>query len=301
MREKILVTLVILAILLAACTTTTSLPTSVVTGNPVEPAPSLPVPTPYPEPYTEIPGPVPSYPEPGTPRVVTPGIPPSGYEPQPGDSKLQRDKVTLELENSSIFIKPSDPTQAEAILSGYMSDPCHELRVVVMPPDASKTIDLDVYTVFDTSIACITVIKPFDVTIPLGSYISGEYTVMVNGEELGTFFGGDGVQPGDESLSTGKVTIDMENSQLLISDTLPRLATVILQGELPTPCHQLRVVMESANTENRINLNVYSVYDPQVICNDMTRPFHITYPLGSFSSGHYNVYINGQLLGEFDG
>lgn len=301
MRNRSLVYVFVIAFILAACTTPTSLPTGVVTENPVQPSPSVSYPSPYPEPFTETPVPFPSYPEPGTPGVVTPAIPPSGYEPQPGDANLERDTVMLELDSSAIFIKPSDPAQAEAILNGNLSDPCHEVRVVVTPPDASKTIDLEVYSVVDTSSACITVIKPFSATIPLGSYTSGEYTVMVNGEELGTFFGGYGVQPGDESLTTGPVTIDMDNSQLFSSDTQPRLASAILQGELPTPCHQLRVVLEATSSENQINLEVYSLYDPQVICNDMTQPFHITYPLGSFSNGHYSVYVNGQLLGEFDG
>jgi hypothetical protein len=83
------------------------------------------------------------------------------------------------------------------MLNGTLPDPCHELRVVVTPPDASNTINLDVYSVVDTSVACIMVIEPFSATIPLGSYTSGEYIVRVNGEELGTFVGGYGVQPVD--------------------------------------------------------------------------------------------------------
>jgi len=197
MRKRNLGYLFVLAILMAACTTPTSLPTSVVTENPVEPAPSTAVPTPYPEPFVEAPAPVPIYPEPGKPGIVTPKIPLSGYEPQPYDAKLQRDKVLLDLESSTIFTKPSDPTQVYARLNGTLSDPCHELRVVVTAPDASKTINLEVYSVVDTSVACIMVIEPFNVTIPLGSYTSGEYTVRLNGEELGTFVGGYGVQPVD--------------------------------------------------------------------------------------------------------
>jgi hypothetical protein len=197
MRKRNLVYLFVLAILMAACTTPTSLPTSVVTENLVEPAPSIAVPTPYPEPFGEAPEPIPVYPEPGMPGIVTPKIPLSGYEPQSNDAKLQRDKVLLDLESSNIFTKPSDPTQVYAMLNGTLSDPCHELRVVVTSATTSKTINLDVYSVVDTSVACIMVIKPFSATILLGNYTSGEYTVRVNGEELGTFVGGVGVQPVD--------------------------------------------------------------------------------------------------------
>lgn len=301
MREKSLVSLFVIALMLAACAVPTSLPTAYVTANPGEPTQTSIPPTPYPEPFVETPSPNKAYPGPATPGVKPPDIPPSGYEPQPGDANLKRDQVFLDLEGSSIFIKPSDPTQVEAILNGNLSDPCHELRVVVTPADASKTIKLDVYSLVDPSKACITVLKPFSATIPLGSYISGEYTVLVNGEKLGSFMGGYGAQPGDENLTRAEVNIDLEQSQIFTSDTQPRLVSVILQGELPTPCYQLRIVMTPADSENKINLEVYSLYDPQTMCTEVIQPFNVTYPLGSFTGDHYSVYVNGQLLGEFDG
>jgi hypothetical protein len=301
MRKRNLASLFVLSILLAACTTPTSLPPSVETESPVEPAPSAAASTPYPEPFFETPEPLPVYPEPVTPGIVSPKIPSSGYEPQPGDKNLQRDKVLVDLEGSTIFIKPSDPTQVYAILNGTLSDPCHELRVVVTPPDASKTINVDVYSVVDTSVACIMVIEPFSATIPLGSYTNGEYTVGVNGEQLGTFVGGYGIQPGDSKLIHGDVSLDIENSQLFISDSQPRLVSAILQVELPNPCYQLRILNTQSTDKNQINLEVYGLYDPRVMCTEMIQPEHITYLLGSFTSGHYSVYVNGQLLGEFDG
>jgi hypothetical protein len=301
MREKSLGFLFVIALLLVACATPTSAPTAVVTENPVGPAPSSSAPTAYPEPIAETPMSNPAYPEPGTPGTSMPVIPPSDYEPKPGDANLKRDQVMLDLESSTIFIQPFDPAQVEAILNGNLSDPCHELRVVVTPPNATKTINLEVYTLVDASTACITVIKPFSATIPLGSYTSVEYTVLVNGEKLGTFSGGYGPQPGDDRLTRAEAMVNLENSRLFTSDTQPRLASAILQGILPTHCHQLRIMMTRIDSENTINLDVYSLYDPQTICNDLVQSFQITFPLGSFNNGHYRLYVNGQLLGEFDG
>jgi hypothetical protein len=296
MREKSLVSLFIIALLLAACATPTSVPTAVVTENPIGPTASPIMPTPYPEPFIEMPSPYPAYPEPSTPA-----IPPSGYDPQPGDAKLQRDKVLMDLENSTIFINADNPTEVEVMLNGILSDPCHELRVVVRPPDATNTINVEVYTVFDKSIACIMVIKTFNATIPLGNYSSGEYTVMVNGKELGTFTGGYEPQPGDARLSRGEATVDVENSQVLVMESYPIQVSVILKGNLPDPCHKLRVLVTPANTQNEINLDVYSVVDSSKACITELQPFEVTIPLGSVTSGHYTVYVNGQLLGEFDG
>ena len=116
-----------------------------------------------------------------------PPIPPSGYEPKPGDEKLTRGPVFLELENSSLAIMESFPVQVSAILNGNLPDPCHELRVVVSPAVTDKQINLEVYSLVDPATICITVLQPFNATVALGSYPSGHYSVYVNGDLLGVF------------------------------------------------------------------------------------------------------------------
>ena len=130
-------------------------------------------------------------------------IPVSGYEPQPGDEKLKRDKVFLDLTTSQLVVTATDPAQAKAVLTGNMPDPCHSLRVVVTPADANNTINIEVYSLVDPNTACITVLDPFTASIPLGSYTTGRYTVMVNGESLGQFDTVFAPQPGDDKLTRG--------------------------------------------------------------------------------------------------
>jgi hypothetical protein len=120
-----------------------------------------------------------------TATPAAPSIPTSGYEPQPGDDKLKRDQVFLDVENSSMVTMESYPVQVSVVLNGNLSDPCHQLRVVVTPANAQNEINLDVYSVGDPSVACITVLKPFSATIPLGNYAGRHYTVYVNGQLLG--------------------------------------------------------------------------------------------------------------------
>jgi hypothetical protein len=227
-------------------------------------------------------------------------IPASGYEPQPGDENLKRDNVLLELATSQLVVTASDPAQAKAVLTGNMSDPCHSLRVVVTPPDASNTINIDVYTLVDTNTACITKLDPFIANIPLGSYASGVYVVMVNGERLGQFDTVFAPQPGDDKLTRSDVILDMAFSQLILSGIQPNEVSAKLKGDLPDPCHQLRVVLTPADTQNKISLEVYSVFSSDTACITVILPFLVVYPLGSFPSGHYSVVVNGQLLGEFD-
>ena len=116
-----------------------------------------------------------------------PPIPPSDYQPQPGDEKLKRDQVFVDLENSELLIMESYPIQVSAMLNGSLSDPCQQLRVVVTPANADNLINLEVYSVYDPGVACITVIEPFSTNVPLGFYSDGHYSVHVNGQLLGEF------------------------------------------------------------------------------------------------------------------
>jgi hypothetical protein len=194
MKLKSIASFLIITLLLAACGN--PMPTMVpgVTENPTVPPTQPSAPITYPAPGTPVPT-TSAYPEPGNPGTGTPVIPPSGYEPQPGDNNLKRDQVFLDLVNSQFSLPDTPTSQVQVVLQGNLPDPCHRLRVVVTPPDANNVINLDAYSVVNPAGACITVLKPFVATIPLGSYTDGEYTVMVNGERLGLFSVGSGIAP----------------------------------------------------------------------------------------------------------
>jgi hypothetical protein len=187
MREKSLILLLVTALWLAACAGPTSTPIGQVTENPVTPSPVSGAPTTYPVPVVVIPIDSSAYPKPGTPGAGNSAIPSSGYEPQPGDAKLTRGEVFLDLKNSSVVISESFPAQVSVILNGNLPDPCHKLRVVVIPANAQNEINLVVYSVGDPGLMCITVIEPFNATIPLGSYAGGHFTVYANGQLVGKF------------------------------------------------------------------------------------------------------------------
>ena len=105
-------------------------------------------------------------------------------------------------------------------------------------------------------------------------------------------------QPGDSNLVRGNVSI--ENSELLIMESDPIQVALVLEGNLPTPCNQLRVIVNPPNNKNRILVDVYSVLDSGQICVQVLEPFKANISLGSFQSGHYTVWVNGEMAGEFD-
>lgn len=105
-------------------------------------------------------------------------------------------------------------------------------------------------------------------------------------------------QPGDRALLRAGVYLDSTEVRNLNSD----LTTFVLdlRGNLPNPCHQLRVVVSETNGQNQIMVDVYSVANRDVVCIAMLQPFDTSVILGKFSGGHYTVWVNGEQVGEFD-
>jgi hypothetical protein len=283
----------------------------------------------------------------GSPALSSTSVSTSSYSPQPGDVKLTRDKVFLDLSRSRLIVSTGSPTRVDAVLSGNLPDPCHVLRIVVGSTIASSSINISVYSLFDPAVACATVLQPFSVKVPLGSFTSGSYTVTVNGLLLGKFSVGSTTttasplaisssgtsastlslspspsasllstgsslatstsisstgyspQPGDALLTRDKVFLDLAGSRLIVSTGSPTKVAAVLSGNLPDPCHVLRVVVGSSTTSSSINIQVYSLYKAGVACITVLKPFSVTVPLGSFTSGSYSVLVNGMLLGRF--
>jgi len=105
-------------------------------------------------------------------------------------------------------------------------------------------------------------------------------------------------QPGDGSLERGNVFI--ENSEILTLDSYPIQVTLVLEGNLPTPCSQLRVIAYPPDKQNRIQIEAYSMNKPAEICSQVLDPFEVKIGLGSYPDGHYTVFVNEELVGEFD-
>lgn len=105
-------------------------------------------------------------------------------------------------------------------------------------------------------------------------------------------------QRDDGKLTRGNVYID--RSELLIMESYPVQIALVLQGSLPTPCNQLRVIAKPPDEQNRIQVEVYSVIDPGQVCVQVLEPFEANIGLGTFPTGRYAVWLNGEMISEFD-
>jgi hypothetical protein len=105
-------------------------------------------------------------------------------------------------------------------------------------------------------------------------------------------------KPGDENLVRGNVMIN--SADLLTLESFPVQISMILRGSLPTPCHSLRAIIHTPDGDNNIDIEIYSVADPNAICAQVLQSFDASLPLGSFPGGHYTVSVNGERVGDFN-
>jgi hypothetical protein len=105
-------------------------------------------------------------------------------------------------------------------------------------------------------------------------------------------------QPGDSALQRENAYATFVD--LLVMESYPLQFMLILKGDLPTPCNQLRVDVRPPDAENRIMVEVYSVIEPDIMCAQVIQPFEINVPLGSFPAGTYTIWVNGALATQFD-
>ncbi len=104
-------------------------------------------------------------------------------------------------------------------------------------------------------------------------------------------------QPGDSNLMTGDVRIDSSSVSLVKSQVMVNFAYF-----QPTPCYHLRVDVTGPTPQNQIDLKAYAVAEKNKVCTLMAlrTPLPASLDLGSVSSGHYTVFLNGKQIGELD-
>jgi hypothetical protein len=101
---------------------------------------------------------------------------------------------------------------------------------------------------------------------------------------------------GDETMQRGEVYIDSQ--EIIMLKSLPPQFQLHVMGSLPTPCHQLRVVIDEPDDQNQIQVQIYSLVDPNTVCIQVLETFDATIPLGSYASGSYTLFVNGEKVGD---
>ena len=91
------------------------------------------------------------------------------------------------------------------------------------------------------------------------------------------------------------------NNSTLIErfDLDPFRVELKISGSLPSVCNQLRVDVAPPNDEYQIYIEVYSLIDPDIECDNVFQQFEASLLLGVYSNGRYTVWINESFAGDF--
>ncbi len=118
--------------------------------------------------------------------------PPLVFKPEENPYAPKLEDVSLKQENVIVTaVSLSErydltPIRAQLYVSGSMPSVCSEPRVKVNPPNGQYQINVEVYSVASLKLNCENVFQQFEISLLLGEYSPGQYTVWVNDNLAGT-------------------------------------------------------------------------------------------------------------------
>jgi len=90
-------------------------------------------------------------------------------------------RLPVYLDSVGFVMLESWPVQVHVVLRGTLPTPCHTLAWDLGEPDAEGRIVLSVFSTADLDAVCTQVLEPFEKSIPVGSFTSGSYVLVING------------------------------------------------------------------------------------------------------------------------
>ena len=105
-------------------------------------------------------------------------------------------------------------------------------------------------------------------------------------------------ETGDVGLQIGGVTITAVSLSEKYEFSPPRAMLNIL-GYMPSVCNELRVNILPPDKNFRVFVEVYSLINKNINCDNVFQQFEANILLGTYSSGRYTVWINDGLAGDF--
>ena len=81
-------------------------------------------------------------------------------------------------------------------------------------------------------------------------------------------------------------------------DLTPLRAELHILGSMPSVCSELRIKVNPPNIEYQISIEIYSVADPKLNCENVFQQVDTTILLGAYSVGQYTVWVNDSYVGD---
>jgi hypothetical protein len=88
------------------------------------------------------------------------------------------------------------------------------------------------------------------------------------------------------------------STDLRIMESFPIQVMLDVEGEKPTPCHEIFWTVE--DTGEAIEIDMISQVASDQSCTQVIEEFIIAVPLGSWADETRDVYLNGEQVGSFE-
>jgi hypothetical protein len=93
--------------------------------------------------------------------------------------------------------------------------------------------------------------------------------------------------------------VHIDSTQILQLESYPVQVVLEVVGQLPDPCHQAVWSVSDPDPDGRIDVELHSEAPLGLDCIQVLQPMTLRIPIGSFKSGSYVVWLNGDKVGNF--
>lgn len=216
---------------------------------------------------------------------------------------LPEEPQELIIESAELLEAESWPVQLFLELSGLLPSACHSLDYSVILPGADGVIEVEARAKLTGGSGCAPEAQSFRQGIGLGSYTEGNFQVLLNGEPVGEFNLGRGTEPPESGDAVGELIrgpVYIDEAELVILESFPVQVELVIRGALPTPCARLEWSAQPPDEQGRILVEAYTLQDSGLACIQVLQDMEERLLIGSYSEGSFSVWLNGELVGEFD-
>jgi hypothetical protein len=105
--------------------------------------------------------------------------------------------------------------------------------------------------------------------------------------------------PNEGTGIKGMAWVDFDSTKIVVKESYPMQVEIIVYGDMPSPCHEIRWEVGDPDENKVIHVTVYSEIDPSETCAQLLEPFDQVIPLGDFEDTGYRIWINDYEVGGF--
>jgi hypothetical protein len=97
-------------------------------------------------------------------------------------------------------------------------------------------------------------------------------------------------------IEAGVILTSLDLSE--VADSTPLRTELTILGSMPSVCNELRINVNPPDENYQIAIDIYSIIDPTISCDNVFQQFETNIILGEYSAGQYSIWVNGSFVGD---